>query len=173
LDEVGLPCLRQDRTHPRLRAGGGIRVSTQTPAPRLLARRIPHLKNPDRNPPHFSRFRQKYLEPRKDDIIYNIPHHGFSQLTDEENLPRIPEEREDWLQRLEKRPYNIDISLGTIYLDSLFSTASDPDVSLLETWEAWVASMQFHYTVFMLTSQPAGTELEILMNHKVRHLKAV
>ena len=153
--------------------GGGIRLPTLTPTPRLLARRIPHLKNLDRNPPHFSRFRQKYLEPRKDDIIYNIPHHGFSQLTDEENLPRIPEEREDWLQRLEKRPYNIDISLGTIYLDSLFSTASDPDVSLLETWEAWVASMQFHYTVFMLATHQPGTNLEILIDHKVRHLKAV
>src|SRR5699024_10227818 len=33
--------------------------------------------------------------------------------------------------------------------------------------------MQLHYTMFMLTSQPAGTELEILMNHKVRHFKAV
>src|SRR5699024_308868 len=46
LDEVGLPCLRQDRTHPRLRAGGGIRIPTQTPGPKLLARRIPHPKSP-------------------------------------------------------------------------------------------------------------------------------
>ena len=99
--------------------------------------------------------------------MYNIPHHGFSQLTDEENLPRIPEDREDWFTHIEEVPGNIDIPIRTTHLDALFSTASDPDVSLLETWETWVASMQLHYTMFMLTSQPPGTELEILMNHKV------
>src|SRR5699024_4722068 len=77
-------------------------------------------KNPDRNPPHFSRFRQKYLELRKDDVIYNIPHHGFSQLTDEENLPRIPDKREDWFTHIEEVPGNIDIPINTIHLDALF-----------------------------------------------------
>ena len=106
-------------------------------------------------------------------MIRHIPHHGFSQLTDEENLPSIPEEREESIQDLEERPYNIDISIGSIYSDALFSTASDPDVSLMETWNTWTASMQFYHTLFMITSNPPGTELEILMNHKIRKLKAV
>ena len=86
--------------------------------------------------------------------MHNIPHHGFSQLTDEENLPRIPDKREDWFTHIEEVHGNIDIPINTIHLDTLFSTASDPDVSLLDTWETWVASMQLHYTMFMLTSQP-------------------
>ncbi|WP_232833114.1 immunity 49 family protein [Nocardiopsis sp. TNDT3] len=57
-------------------------------------------------------------------------------------------------------------------MNALFSVHSDPDAAQVDTWEAWVTAMQMHHAMFAMTTNPPGTELELMVNHQVRHPKA-
>src|SRR5699024_5624988 len=76
---IGLPRPRQGRTHPGLRAGGGVGVPTQALGQKVMARRIPYLKSPAQDPPHLFDAHKKYLEIRKDAETYSSPQNGFIQ----------------------------------------------------------------------------------------------
>lgn len=106
-------------------------------------------------------------------MSYNIPHHGFSHLTDAGTIERREENLERWASVVERNPDNVDLALSTIHLDALFSTASDPDVAYLDTWECWVASMQIHHAMFIMSRNPWKTKLQFLIHRKVRHTNGI
>ncbi|NYH52020.1 hypothetical protein HNR06_001609 [Nocardiopsis arvandica] len=54
----------------------------------------------------------------------------------------------------------------------MFSTAADPEASRLETWEAWTTDMQMHHALFAVETSPPGTDLELMVHHRIRRTKA-
>ncbi|GAA0982967.1 hypothetical protein GCM10009551_028720 [Nocardiopsis tropica] len=73
---------------------------------------------------------------------------------------------------LESKPSGVDVMVGTLHIDVMFSTAVDPEVSLLETWETWTADMQMHHALFAVQTNPRDTELELMVNHRLRRTRA-
>ncbi|MFD3684387.1 immunity 49 family protein [Nocardiopsis sp. NPDC058631] len=73
---------------------------------------------------------------------------------------------------LESNPESIDFALSTLHMDVMFSTAADPEVSRLETWEAWTADMQMHHALFTVQTNQQGIDLELMVNHEIRRTRA-
>lgn len=97
-----------------------------------------------------------------------VPRHDLAIAASPERWDLNKENRAHWADRLDHGADSIDMSLSTLYLNALFSVHADPEAAMLETWEAWVAAMQMHHAFFMLTTSAPGTELELMVDHKVR-----
>ncbi|WP_231972376.1 immunity 49 family protein [Nocardiopsis alborubida] len=57
-------------------------------------------------------------------------------------------------------------------MDVMFSTAADPGVERLESWQAWTTDMQMYHALFAVETNPPGADLELMVHHKIRRPKA-
>ena len=105
-------------------------------------------------------------------MAYNIPNHDLSHRTEADHWESSEKRRKKHASLLEKNPWGVDIMVGSFHLNMMFSTAADPEVARLETWEAWAANMQIHHALFMLQTNPPGTDLELMVHHQIRRTKA-
>ncbi|NYH53301.1 hypothetical protein HNR06_002890 [Nocardiopsis arvandica] len=105
-------------------------------------------------------------------MTYSIPRHDASVPGYTISAKDHPEERETEASDVEDYPDSIDLSLNPLDLNAKVSLAIDPDAAQLETWEDWVAAMQIYNAMFEVTTNPEGTELELMVNHKVRRTTA-
>ncbi|MFC9088079.1 immunity 49 family protein [Nocardiopsis dassonvillei] len=106
-------------------------------------------------------------------MIRSIPRHDLNREPEEDLWEENKSSRDTWSNRLDTEDAStIYFSLPSLYLDAMFSVEADPDAAQVDTWEAWVTAMQMHHAMFAMTTNPPGTELELMVNHQVRHPKA-
>ena len=97
-----------------------------------------------------------------------IPRHDLGRDVEDDLWESIEENRDLWADRLDNGANSIDACLDSFYLDAMYAVHADPDAARIETWEAWATAMQMHHAFFMLTANPPGTQLELMVNHKIR-----
>ncbi|NKY98205.1 immunity 49 family protein [Nocardiopsis alborubida] len=102
-----------------------------------------------------------------------VPRHDLNREPEEEIWELNKLNREAWSARLDTEDAStIYFSLTTLYLNAMYSVHSDPDAAQVDTWEAWTTAMQMYHAMFAMTTNPPGTELELMVNHQVRHPQA-
>jgi hypothetical protein len=106
-------------------------------------------------------------------MVYTIPAHDFGRPGLPNLLPLIPDNRAEVGDNAEGSPTSIGRWLGSLWLDACTSLAVDRRAANLETWEAWTASMQLYNALFDVTVPEAGTPVEFMFDHKVRHTTAI
>jgi hypothetical protein len=87
-------------------------------------------------------------------------------------LPIMPDKRVTVGETAEENPESLDLWLGSLWLDACTALGADRSAVNLETWEAWSAAMQVYNAVFDVTVPEAGTAVEFMFDHKVRHTTA-
>ncbi|NYH53296.1 hypothetical protein HNR06_002885 [Nocardiopsis arvandica] len=103
----------------------------------------------------------------------SITRHDLNRAPEEDLWEESKSSRDTWSDRLDTEDAStIYFSLSTLYMSALYSVEADPDAAQLDTWEAWVTAMQMHHAMFAMTTNPPGTELELMVNHRVRHPEA-
>lgn len=80
--------------------------------------------------------------------------------------------RKEFIDELVENAKSADIYLWLMYRFASEALVSDPVCGQLETWESWVAAMQYHNAMFAVTTAPPGEEVECLIDHKSRKLVA-
>lgn len=82
------------------------------------------------------------------------------------------QERSKVISSLEKGPGRAGLWDRSMYQNLKEVVSADPDVSELETWEAWVVVMQYYHALFALGVAEKGAEVELLIDHKVRKIRS-
>ncbi|MEV2277781.1 immunity 49 family protein [Nocardiopsis sp. NPDC049922] len=85
---------------------------------------------------------------------------------------RFPAERSRQVARLEKTAKSAPSVLSSIYVDARISLVLDPEAVQLQTWQAWVVSMQVAHALFAVSTASKGTDVECVIDQKPRHLTA-
>lgn len=80
--------------------------------------------------------------------------------------------RDKSIDKMERDCSNIDLYLSPTYGAMETALRLDPEAAEVETWEAWTISMQVHNVVFALYQAEKGTQIEYLIDHKIRTLTA-
>lgn len=104
-------------------------------------------------------------------MTYSIPSHDLSHRAEPGHENESEEEREYYSSILERNPGGVDLIASSFNSDTLYSTVGDPQVSRLQTWEAWAAEMQIYYALFKITTAPKDAPVEVMVNHKIRRTK--
>lgn len=95
----------------------------------------------------------------------NVARHSVGLNFEAFSPEKVEKWREKWRNHIEGNPQSVDAVVGSLYIDLQFSTAQDPDVELLTTWETSVAAMQMYHAMFKVATNPAGRGLESLFGH--------
>lgn len=103
--------------------------------------------------------------------MHYIPAHDLTHRAEPEQKQARRADQEEFLSILENRPYGIGSIVDSFHVDVLFNTVEDPSAARLETWESWVADMQMHHALFKVTTTPEGEPLEVMINHRIRHVR--
>ncbi|NYH52014.1 hypothetical protein HNR06_001603 [Nocardiopsis arvandica] len=111
--------------------------------------------------------------PRKSGIGIPNQVHDLSTSAYRDNAKYFPEDRARQIGRIEKKTTCVSSALSGVYLDAKISLAVDPEAGMLETWEAWVATMQVADALFLASTIPRGTEVECMIDHEVRKLNGI
>lgn len=101
-----------------------------------------------------------------------IPRHGSPGPDDEGYAERLGRSVAKRVERLERSPGSLDMSLGTALLHLQACGAVDPRAARIETWEAVVTAMQLHTTVFQVTGAAEGA-IQTRIPHEVRTIPAI
>lgn len=101
-----------------------------------------------------------------------IPRHSSPGPDDEGYAERLGRSVAKGVQRLERSPSSLDMSLSTALLHLQARGAVDPRAARVETWEAVVTAMQLYTTVLQVTGATEGT-IQTRIAHEVRTIPAI
>lgn len=86
-------------------------------------------------------------------------------------LGNSEEDREEQVSRVENKSSYVDFALRNIKIEASMRLALDPDAMEVFTWDAWATYMQLAEALFAVSTAPSESEIERLINRKVRTLE--
>ncbi len=105
-------------------------------------------------------------------MTITIPRHSSPGPDDEGYADRLGRSVAKGVERIERSPDSLDMSLSTVILHLQARCAVDPRAARIETWEAVVTAMQVYSTVFAVTGDAEGT-VQCRIAHEVRTLSNI
>ncbi|WNM30021.1 immunity 49 family protein [Streptomyces sp. Li-HN-5-11] len=101
-----------------------------------------------------------------------IPRHSSPGPDDERYAERLGQSVMKGVQRLERSPESLDMSLRTALVHLQARCAVDPRAARVETWEAVVTAMQLYSALFAVTATEDGT-VQCRIAHGMRTIPAI
>ncbi|MBB5933924.1 immunity 49 family protein [Streptomyces zagrosensis] len=104
-----------------------------------------------------------------------------TRITRDDSLPvdgdsafsgKADEDTEEGISRLESAPQVFGLTFADTVSTAELHCLSDPAVSKVETWEAWLTAMQTGSALFAAATAPAGTTVSCRIGGKVRSIPA-
>lgn len=104
-------------------------------------------------------------------MVSRVPRHQTSAVDASETVQILAEDSRDLVGEVESDPGELDDALDAVLTEAKARCLLDPEAAKLETWEAFVTSMQLGSALFSAAELGQGN-VPCLISHKVRDIPA-
>ncbi|MEE2042791.1 immunity 49 family protein [Nocardiopsis tropica] len=94
-------------------------------------------------------------------------------MVNDVKLEQNIKKREKNFNAVVRKASSFDLWFDSMYRYAKEALVADPEAGKLETWEAWVALMQYYGAALAATTGPEGTEVECRLGHQVRRITGI
>ncbi|WNF27165.1 immunity 49 family protein [Streptomyces sp. C11-1] len=104
-------------------------------------------------------------------MTITVQRHTISRQLLPRREPSIPKHTAQLLARIEDSPFALESVMSTALVTAYERTSVDPDVSWVESWEAWVTAMQAGSAIFAAATATEAN-VQCLIHHEKRTVSA-